>query len=148
MATLKQVRARFEKLRGQESALVVEAINENHEVAEQMIAEQLAHGIKSDGTVSDFTYSPFTIASKKGKPGLSGEYRFLTNFDTGESYQNIFVKADASGVEFGTKTTKEADISDHMDGMAFRPTQENKEEWIAQHVEVSFVKKVRELVEL
>lgn len=125
-----------------------ESLSENIEVAVDLIAGQLAQGIMKDGNKSDYPYSPFTIASKKGKSGLSGVTAYLTNFDTGESYRQLYGKVQSSSIEFGTKTDKDEAISARMDGKAFGLAPESKEEFIRQHVKGSFIKKVKDIVKL
>lgn len=125
-----------------------EALTENLEVAVDLIASQLAQGILKDGTKSDYPYSPFTIASKRNKTGLASVVDHLTNFDTGESYRQLYGKVGGSNIEFGTKTDKEAAISNRMDGKAFGLTPDNKEEFIRQHVKGDFIKKVKEVVKI
>lgn len=148
MANLKEIANRFRDLRGKEIEFVKEALNENSEVAVQMVAEQLAKGIKSDGTAAVFTYSPFTIAQKKNRPGLSGVTDHLTNYDTGESYRGLYFKVNGASVEYGTTTDKEADISDRMDGLAFAPTPKNKEELILHFVSKTANRKIRNFLKL
>lgn len=120
----------------------------NKDVAVSLVASQLAQGIKSDGSLTDFPYAPFTIASKKRKSGLSAVTDHLTNYDTGESFKKLFAEIQGDKVIYGTKTDKEAAISDRMDGLAFSPTQDNKEELVRQHMKPDFLKMIREYVKL
>jgi hypothetical protein len=119
------------------------ALQDNEKIATDLVASQLAQGIKSDGSKADYPYSPLTIAIKKTRSGLSSVTSHLTNYDTGESYKKLFMKVDKSNVLFGTNTDKEESISDRMDGLAFKPTQDNKEELIRQHVQRSFIEKIK-----
>lgn len=148
MATVKQLIARLESLQGKEIDYASAAIQENEKTAADLVASQLAQGIKSDGSAAVFSYAPFTIALKKRKAGLAGITDHLTNFDTGESYQKLYLKVEGDKIEFGTKTDKEASISDRMDGKAFGLNQDNKEEFIRQHVQPFFVKKIKEFLQL
>lgn len=148
MSTIQEMKKRLLQLRGKEIVLAKEAITENIELAVDLIAGQLAQGMLKDGTKSDYPYSPFTIASKKRKSGLSSVVDHLTNYDTGDSYRQLYGKVKSSDIEFGTKTDKEAAISDRMDGKAFGLAPDSKEEFIRQHVKVSFIKKVRDIVKI
>jgi hypothetical protein len=126
--------------------LAIKALQSNEKVATDLIASQLALGIKSDGSKSDFIYAPFTIAVKKTKSGLASVVSHLTNFDTGESYAKLYMDVSKSGVEFGTNTDKEESISERMDGKAFKPNKENKEELIRQFAKPTFIKNVKEFI--
>ncbi|MBK7885471.1 MAG: hypothetical protein IPJ81_18025 [Chitinophagaceae bacterium] len=148
MSTLQQIKKRFLSLQGQEIEIAKQAFDECSQAAEDLIAGQLAQGIKSSGEKAEFSYSPLTIAIKKTKSGLSAVTSHLTNYDTGESYAGLYAKVNGSMIEFGTTSSKEEDISDRMDGQAFKLTQESKEEFIRQHVQKAFTKKVREHIKL
>lgn len=148
MATLQQIKKKLLSLQGKEVDLAVKAIDDNSEVAADLIAQQLAQGIKSTGEKSDYSYSLFTIASKKGKTGLAAVTSHLTNYDTGESYKGLYAKVKGSTIEFGTTSNKENAISGRMDGKAFGLMQENKEEFIRQYVQKVYNKKVREFLKL
>jgi hypothetical protein len=148
MATLKDIQKRFSSLAEREMDYVATALQDSEEVAASLIASQLAFGVKSDGDQSDYPYSPLTIALKKGKSGLSGVTAYLTNYDSGESYRKLYMRVEGEDVIFGTDTDKEDAISERMDGMAFRPTQENKEELIAQTVQPNFNKRIKEFLKL
>lgn len=148
MANLKEIVNRFRDLRGKEIGFVADALNEHSEIAVQMVAEQLAKGIKSDETPAVFTYSPFTIAQKKNRPGLSGVTDHLTNYDTGESYKGLYFKVSGARVEYGTTSDKEADISDRMDGLAFAPTKTNKEELMLHFVSKTANRNIKNFLKL
>lgn len=148
MGTLRDLKKRVQNLKGKEVSLASEALQDNSEIAADLVAGQLAQGVKSDGTKSDFTYAPFTIAVKRGKPGLAGITDHLTNFDTGESYRGLYMKVNGDKIEFGTKSNKEESISDRMDGEAFRPDQDNKEELVRNHAQPAFMKKVKDILKL
>lgn len=148
MASLQQLRQRFENLNGREGELAREAISDNSATAVDMVASQLAQGMMKDGARSDFSYAQFTIAVKRSMSGLAGVTDHLTNYNTGESYANLYMKVSGEEIEFGTSTDKEQSISDRMHGKAFGLTPDNKEEFIRQHVQQSFVIKVREIVQL
>jgi hypothetical protein len=51
----------------------------------------------------------------------------LTNYDTGESYRNLYAKANGDTIEYGTDTDKEDSISDRMNGKAFALSRESRE---------------------
>ena len=127
MASLNSLKERFLKLQGREITLAAEAITDSHNLAEDLNADQLAKGIKVDGTAANFTYSPMTIAIKKQRSGLASVTDHLTNYDTGESYRQLFEKVENKKVIFGTGTDKEDSISDRMDDRAFGLTKDNKE---------------------
>lgn len=148
MATLQQIKQRFQGLKSQHSRFVVDALNETSEKQVNLVAGQLARGIKSDGTKSDFTYTPATIAMKKQRSGLASEVRWVTNYNTGESYLKMYMKANQGRVEFGTHTDKEAAIMDRMDGLAFRPTNESKTTYITENAMPVFVSKVRNFLKM
>lgn len=148
MGTLQTIKKRLLQLQGKEGELARAALSENSEVAVDLNAAQLAQGILKDGSLSDFTYASFTIASKKQKSGLSAITDHLTNYDTGESYRNLFMKVEGDQIAFGTTTDKEESISDRMEGKAFGLTPDNKEEFIRQHVQQSFMARVKEIVKL
>ena len=123
--------------------LAIQAISENLDVAAGLIAVQLSQGLKKDGTKSDFSYSPFTIAvKKKNRTGLAAVTEYLTNYDTGESYKQLYGKVKGFLVEFGTKTDKDDAISQRMEGKAFGLTPDSSEEWIRQHVQQAFMELV------
>lgn len=142
------MKKRLLQLRGKEIVLAKESLNENMAVAVDFIASQLAQGIKKDGTKSTFGYARKTVRLKKGKPGLSGVTSYLTNFDTGESYKQLYGKIEGDLIEFGTKTDKEDAISGRMDDKAFGLAPDNKEEFIRQHIKGSFIKKVKDIVKI
>jgi hypothetical protein len=148
MATTLDLKKRVLALRGKEKLIAAQALEDNHEIAENLNASQLAQGLKSDGTEANFTYSPFTIATKKGKPGLAGVTDHLTNYNTGESYKGLYFKITGDQVEGGTTTDKEESISDRMDGKAFLLDQDNKEIFIRQHVQKTFMQKIRDIIKL
>jgi len=128
--------------------MAAEAINLSHTAAEDMVASQLAQGLKKDGTMSNFVYSPFTVEAKKEMSGLAAITSHLTNYDTGESYRKLYMKVSGEKVIFGTRTDKEADISKRMNSKAFGLAPENKEEFIRQHAQGQFNRLVRELIKL
>lgn len=122
---------------------------ENLDVAADLIAGQLAQGLMKDGTKSDFSYSPFTIAIKKNnRTGLAAITSHLTNYDTGESYRQLYGKVKGFLVEFGTTTDKEDSISDRMEGKAFGLSPDSQDDWIRQHVQNSFNQIVKEYLQL
>jgi len=142
------IKKRFLALQGLEIVFAREALNETSEKQMDLVAAQLAQGIKSDGSRANFTYTPTTIAIKKNRSGLASETRWLTNYDTGESYRKMFMIAKSDRVEFGTTTDKEADIEDRMDGKAFRPTDESKREYITNFAMPVFLSKIRGFIKL
>lgn len=148
MASLQEIKRRFLELQGKEIEFAAQAIQENATVAEDMVAAQLAQGIKSDGSDANFTYAPFTIAVKRTRSGLAAVTDHLTNYDTGASYRGLYLKVEGADIKFGTTTDKEEAIEERMDGMAFRPTQENKEEFLNQHAQPSMNKLIRQFVKL
>lgn len=148
MATISVLRDRLLKLQGREVDIAVGAIKKNEDVLPDFVASQLAQGVMKDGEKSDFTYSPFTIAVKKTRSGLSSVTSHLTNYDTGESYRQLYAKVKNSEIEFGTTTDKEESISDRMDGKAFGLTPDNKEEFVRQHVQQDFIKMIKDELKL
>lgn len=143
MGSIGDIKKRFEALQGNEAKLAIESLEEHKDFAMDLVAGQLAKGIKSDGTKSDFTYTPFTIASKKQKSGLASVTSHLTNYGTGESYDKMFMAIKGDDIEFGTKTYKEASISERMDGLAFKPTKDNREDLIREKVNPTFWGKIK-----
>jgi hypothetical protein len=148
MASIQTIIKRFEDLKGKEMEFAAEALQDSEQTALDLVAGQLAQGIKSDGKRANFTYTPFTIASKKNKSGLAAVTSHLTNYDTGESYRGLYMKVNGSDVEFGTTTDKEAAISDRMDSQAFRPTKSSREILVRENLMPNFLKKIRELVKI
>lgn len=148
MASLKEIVERFRALRGREMEFAAKAIAKNEDVAVQMVAEQLAKGIKSDGSEANFTYAPFTIAQKRNRPGLSGVTDHLTNYDTGASYKGLYFRVEGANVVAGTTTDKEESILDRMDGLAFIPTPDNKQEFIKEHVQKTYNADVKAFLKL
>lgn len=140
---LDQLIKAFDALDGNEMLLAADAINENSEVAKDLVAEQLAKGIKSDGEPANFTYSPWTIAIKRTRTGLAAVTDHLTNYDTGESYRELYFKVNGNEVEAGTNTDKEEAISDRMDGQAFMLSPEQQSIFIKDFVQNSYNKAVR-----
>lgn len=135
-------------LKGKETELAIQALNLNSDVAADLNASQLAQGIMKDGTKSGFQYAALTIAIKSEKSGLSAVTDHLTNYDTGESYKKLYMKASGDQVEFGTRTDKEADISKRMKKKAFGLTPENKEELIRLHAQRTLNKLAKETLKL
>jgi hypothetical protein len=129
-------------------AIAKQSLSDNLEFAIEYNASQLAQGLQKDGTKSDFTYAPFTIASKRSKSGLASVTDRLTNYDTGESYRQLYAKIEGSKIIFGTKTNKEGSISARMDGKGFGLTPDNKEEFIRQNVRFNFIKKIKDILKL
>jgi hypothetical protein len=148
MSSLQTIKKRFLDLQGKEIDFASKAIQENEEVAVQMVAEQLAQGIKSDGEPANFTYTPLTIAIKKTRSGLAAVTDHLTNYDTGASYRGLYMKVKGAEIDFGTTTDKDEAIDERMEGQAFRPTQKNKEEFLNQFAQPSMNKFIREFVKL
>lgn len=148
MATIQILIKRFEGLQGKEIQLAREALQESSTLAMDLVAGQLAKGILSDGSRSDFTYSPHTVAQKKQRTGLSGITAYLTNYDTGESYEKLFMEVNGNKVIFGTKTEKEDAISDRMDGKAFIPTDDSRKIFITEKAYPAFIEKIRGFVKL
>lgn len=135
-------------IKGKEAILARQALSEKLEVATDMIAGQLAQGVMSDGTFSDFQYSPFTVAIKKTRTGLSSVTDHLTNYDTGESYRQLYGKVEGDNVEYGTLTDKEESISERMEGKAFGLAPENKRDLIKLHVKPAFMQMVRDALKI
>jgi hypothetical protein len=148
MATLKELKKRVLSLRGKEVKIAVQALQDNRKAAVDLVAVQLAQGIKSDGTKSDFSYAPFTTASKKGKSGLAAVTTHLTNYNTGASYRGLYFRVEGSQIVEGTTTDKEEAISDRMDGKAFGLDKDSREEFIHQHVQKTFNYKIRTFLKL
>lgn len=148
MATVQLLKKNLIALKGTETELAIKSINENEQAALTMVRAQLAEGIQSDGNKSVFQYKPLTIAIKKTKTGLASVTDHLTNFDTGESYRRLYMQADSSQVEFGTKTEKEDAISERMDGFAFRLTIENKNDFIRENAFITFIKYIKDRLKL
>jgi hypothetical protein len=148
MATISELKKRLLSLQGKEPEIATDSIAENLNDAVQLNRGQLSLGIKKDGSESNFSYAPFTIAVKKGKPGLSGVTDRLTNYDTGESYKNMYAKVDGEKIEFGTTTDKENSISERMEGMAFGLTKESRVEFIKDSVQADFNKKMKQFLKL
>jgi len=148
MASLSQLKAKFQSLRGREIDLAAEAIDTAGEFAAQLNAAQLAQGIKADGSKANFTYAPVTIAQKQGKPGLAGVTDRLTNYDTGESYAKLYEKVSGNKVIFGTGSDKEDAISERMDGEAFGLTRDSKADFLHDQVAPDFARRVRQFVGL
>jgi hypothetical protein len=148
MASLKAIRDRVKNFKGRELEIALSALNANSRVAADLNAEQLAQGIMKDGKLSKFKYSPLTIEIKKTKSGLSAVVDHLTNYDTGESYRKLYMKAGGEVIIFGTYTDKEDSISKRMKGKAFGLTKDNKEEFMRLHVQKTFNEKVREILQL
>lgn len=148
MASLQEIKARVLAIRGKEIDLAIEAMNLSSEAAADLNASQLAQGMMKDGNLSKFKYAPFTIEAKSHESGLAAITDHLTNYDTGESYRKLYMKASGNQVAFGTKTDKEADISKRMKGKAFGLTGENKEELIRLHVQSKFNSLIRTKLKL
>lgn len=160
MASIQQIKKRFLDLQGREMEFVGQALQMNEGPALDLVREQLAQGIKADGNPVDFTYAELTVELKSGLPGLAGVTDHLTNYDTGESYRNMYMKVEGVQVEWGTTTDKEGSIearmneersfmlSDVQDGQAFRPSPKSKEELIRLHVQPDFNVLVRESLKL
>jgi hypothetical protein len=148
MATIQQLKKRFIALKGREMEFAAIALQQSEEFALDLVAGQLAQGIKSDGTKANFSYAPSTIASKNQRTGLSSVTSHLTNYDTGESYRGLYMLVNGDNVKFGTHTDKEDAISERMDGEAFRPTKQNKEDLVREKMQPIFLKLVREAVKI
>jgi hypothetical protein len=148
MATLKEIKKRVLALRGKEVKIAVQALQENRKAAVDLVAVQLAQGIKSDGTKSDFVYSGVTIGIKKNKSGLAAVTSHLTNYNTGASYRGLYFRVEGSQIVEGTTTDKEQAISDRMDGKAFGLDKDSREELIHQHVQKTFNRKIRTFLKL
>ena len=148
MASLNQLRQNFLNLKGKEMFIAGQAIGEKSEEAANFNALQLAQGLKNDGTKAVFSYAPFTIAAKRGKSGLSGVTSHLTNFDTGESYRQLFEKVEGNKVIFGTTSGLQDEIDKRMDGKAFGLDADNKAEFLKLNVSPLFVQKIKSLLKL
>lgn len=135
-------------LKGTETELAIKSINENEQAALTMVRAQLAEGMQSDGNKSVFKYKPITIAIKKTKTGLSSVTDHLTNYDTGESYRQLYMEASTSQIEFGTKTNLEDEISYRMEGFAFGLTVDNRNEFIKNNAFITFIKYVKDRLKL
>lgn len=148
MASLADLKKRFQGLQGKEIDLAAKAIDSTGEFAADLNAAQLAEGLKSDGSKASFTYTPLTIAIKKTRTGLAAVTTHLTNYDTGESYEKLYEKVEGNKVIFGTGTDKEAEISERMDDKAFGLSNDNKEIFMKENVRPAFSKLVREFLKL
>ena len=148
MSTVAQLKKRLLAVRGKAQEFAIQALNDNREIAADLNASQLAQGMMKDGKLSKFEYSPVTVAIKETKTGLSSVTDHLTNYDTGESYQKLYMRANENVVTFGTYTDKEESISKRMKNKAFGLTNDNKEEFIRLHAQQSFNKLMKENLKL
>lgn len=142
MASLEEIRDKYRALQSKLLGMVGEAMQQKSEVAADLVAGQLAMGIKANGKESDFVYSDVTIAIKEGKTGLASVTDHLTNYDTGESYQKLYMAVNGRTVTFGTKSDKEKEIDGRMDGLAFGLTDDSQEEFLKNHVHPLFIQDV------
>jgi len=126
--------------------LAVESLNESRELIIEANRIQLEFGIKSDGKKSNFIYAPFTVAQKRKRQGIAGITDRLTNFDTGESYENLFADFKPDKATFGTNTDKEGFISERMDGKAFGLTDENRGILIQDEIKKTFIDKLKKFL--
>lgn len=137
------LKKRLLAFKGTESGLALEALNDNAQLIADANKIQLEFGIKTDGQKSDFKYAASTIALKKKRSGIAGITNHLTNFDTGESYEELFAEFKPDHAIFGTKTDKEQAIIERMDGKAFGLTDDNKKILMQDEIKKSFIQKVR-----
>lgn len=125
-----------------------QAMRKNISVAKDLVAGQLAQGIESNGELTSFSYAPITIARKRGKSGIAGITNRLTNYDTGESYDKLYMIIPTTGdvIKLGTKSSeiKEAAISERMDNKAFGLSPDSRDIWVKQYVRPEFISRLIE----
>ena len=143
MSNLADIRDRFKNLQDQFLGIVGEAMSDKEQEAANFNAKQLSEGLKTNGVKSNFVYAFSTVKSKQGQSGLSGVTDHLTNYDTGDSYNNLYQRVSGNKVIFGTTTDKEEAISKRMDNLAFGLTTENKSDFLKQDVNPLFIEKIK-----
>ena len=143
MSNLADIRDRFKNLQDQFLGIVGEAMSDKEQEAANFNAKQLSEGLKTNGVKSNFVYAFSTVKSKRGQSGLSGVTDHLTNYDTGDSYNNLYQRVSGNKVIFGTTTDKEEAISKRMDNLAFGLTTENKSDFLKQDVNPLFIEKIK-----
>lgn len=159
--SLQETIRRFEALRGKEIEFAKQALQSTNNFTMGLVANQLSHDIMSDGNKSGYEYAELTIAIKGhqvarglfSRPpfydaSLSRVTDHLTNYDTGESYNNMYMQVKDNVIEFGTATDKEKAISIRMKGNAFKPTAENRERIIEEKANPEFIRLIREFVKM
>lgn len=143
MSTLISIRQRFIDLQGQFETIVGESMDEKGQEAANFNAKQLSEGLKTNGVKSNFVYAFSTVKSKQGMAGLAGVTDHLTNYNTGDSYNNLYQRVAGNKVIFGTTTDKEDAISKRMNNLAFGLTAENKSDYLKQDVNPLFIDKIK-----
>lgn len=99
-----QYLAKLEDL--QVTQLAEESLNATSEPAVDIIAGQLAMGMRADGTEITPSYSPLTIELKKKKSGLSAITDRVTLYDTGQYYAGLYQVAKAGKITWGSRDSK------------------------------------------
>jgi hypothetical protein len=148
MASLNDIRKKLEQLNRDKILEIVGTILNDSYEAGKLNRAQLAKGIDAQGKEIDYTYSAQTIARKKKKSGLSGVYKHLTNYDTGDSYEALYIKVEKDKIIFGTDTDKDQWINNRMKGKAFGLSPESKEIFLVEELKPEFIKVIRELTGL
>lgn len=143
MSSLTDIRQRFQNLQGKEIDFANQAIGETSDEAMKLNVKQLSAGVKIDGEISNYIYQPSTIKRKKKKAGLSGITTYLTNYDTGDSYRNMYSKVDGDKITFGTDTVADKYINTRMDEEAFGLTGANKSVFLKDNVNPLFIEKIK-----
>ena len=128
-----------------------DTINENSEVFADLIATQMAHGVRSDGSDILPSYKPLTIEMKQGRSGLAGVTDRVTLFDQGNFYRGLFVKAIGLDIEYGSRDWKLEKLDKKYStrrGSIVKPTEESKEEIITGFLQPQFYEKAHAITGL
>jgi hypothetical protein len=130
-------------------AVAIEVLEENTNVMADLIAGQLAQGLRSDGSEILPSYAPLTIELKKNKSGLAGVTDHVTLFDTGSHYEKLYTEVKGDELEYGSKDNKSAGLQEKYDrkgksskGSIYGLTEDSKDDLTGGHTEPQWQKKI------
>lgn len=89
MSTIISVAKNFNTMALGFTGKIVSIIDETKEDIANLVASQLAQGIRSDGSKITPEYTSFTIELKSGQPGLAGVTDRVTLYNEGNFYRGI-----------------------------------------------------------
>lgn len=122
--------------------IVEDVLTANENVMADLIAGQLAQGLRSDGSEILPSYSELTIELKKKKSGLAGVTSHVTLFDTGAHYQGLYTTVKGDEIEYGSHDPKSAGLQEKYDrktgkatGSIYGLTEDSKDDLTSGHTE-------------
>jgi len=126
-------------------SVAVTTLKENSERMADLIAGQLAQGLRSDGSEILPSYKPLTIELKHEKSGLAAVTDHVTLYDTGEHYKELYVEIKGDEIEYGSHDDKSEKLQEKYDvkgrkgnGSIYGLTEDSKDELVEGHLSNRF----------